>query len=162
MSLTENKKLFQIILGVAVIMIAVLVFSVFTVLRNDKNEQPVSPNTVVPPSKNITLTPSVSEIKKEIINNPLSNNKGDLMLYKTDNFYIEYITAPDVFFVKINKDPQKSKQEAQQWFLGRGLKQEDLCTISVRFVLANFEIRRESPDFSSLPDGCTGEPITKP
>ena len=170
MNLTENKRLFQL-LTIAIVLIifvilAMVIFSLFG-RRKPVTSPPkasIAPNIVIPPqTKPEDLQPDVIEIRKKIIASQIDNRGGDILLFQADSFVIEYIPAPDVFFVTIDKDPaSEAKQQAQKWFLDFGLQQNDLCDLPVRFILDNFEIRKTNPTFTSLPDGCTGEPLKKP
>lgn len=164
MTLTQNRKLFQIIIGVSALIILVLFFSIFTVLKQNEEEssQQIAPNKIVPPQKNVELREDTLTLKNKLILSPIERKGGDLLIYKSEDYYIEYITTPDVFFVKIDRNALQSKLAAQNWFIDQGFKQEDLCTISVRFVLTNLEVRKEDPNFTSLPDGCTGQTLSKP
>lgn len=125
---------------------------------------PIAPNTIVPPQKEPQELPkTIQEIRKTILSKQIEDRSGDIILFENENYQIAYIPAPNVFFVTIYKDPATQfKQEAQNWFKDFGFKQEDLCDLPVRFVLGNFEIRKTNPTFTSLPDGCTGQPATKP
>lgn len=132
--------------------------------ENTKPNQSLAPNTIAPPQiKSTDLPTAIQEIRKSIIANPISDNNGDLLIYEEGGFQIEYITSPDIFFVKINKDPaNENKQKAQNWFKEKGLKQEDLCNLSVRFLLTTLEIRQANPNFNTLPDNCDAPLLKKP
>lgn len=164
MTLNANKKVFQIIVITSALFIVVLVITIIItiVTGNKKGPSNIAPNKIVPPQANPVVPQAVGDIKAQIIKSALQNRNGDYLLYKTDNFTIQYISAPNVFFVEIAKDAQKSKEQGQKWFLDKGLKPEDLCSLSVRFVLTTKEVRQEVKDFSSLPEGCSGSPISKP
>jgi len=170
MNLTENKRQLQILtIGAALVVFIILVVVVISLVGRKKPvtsppKPSIAPNVVIPPqTKPEDLQPDVIEIRKKIIASQIGNRSGDILLYQADSYIIEYIPAPDVFFVTINKDPApEAKQQAQEWFLDFGLQQSDLCDLPVRFILDNFEIRKTNPTFTSLPDGCTGEPLKKP
>lgn len=112
---------------------------------------------VIPPKEEVgKLSAEVKEIRRKIISGYIANQGGDLLLYKTDSFEIEYIPPGDIFFVKIYQDPAaEAKKQAQNWFTGFGLKQEDLCGLPVRFFLSSFELKKTNPNFNILPDGCS-------
>lgn len=163
MTLTQNKKIFQVIIGVvALIIVVILISIIFALSSSKKADQKTISYAIVPPQKDVVLSTNIQELKKNLIASPIKNDNDDLLLYKDTNFYIEYITSPDVFFVKITSNTKSSKQDAQKWFTSKGFKQEDLCLISVRFMLTTTDLRKENPNFSSLPDGCSGQPIKKP
>ncbi len=163
MTLTKNRKIFQIAIGTVVLIVLVILISIIFALRSSKKDETskIAPNKIVPPQTSQPITQSVQSLIDKLIASPLKNTNGDLLLYESNNFYIEYITSAKVFFVKIKRDPDKSKRESQKWFISKGFKQEDLCTISVRYILTNLDLRKENPTFSSLPDGCAGEPLSK-
>lgn len=124
---------------------------------------PIASNKIVPPQvAPENLPKEIKNLKSKLIALTIRNNNGDLLIYQSQNFYIEYISSPQVFFVKILKDVNKSKLDAQNWFIGQGAKQEDLCTLPVRFFLATTQARKENLNFSSLPDGCSGQILTNP
>lgn len=170
MNLTETKPKARIILiGIAIFIVIILVIAIFSLFKREKAPQPspspqIAPNKIVPPTKKPEeLAQTVQEIRKEIIASEIANRKGDIILFDSTNYEIAFIPPMEVFFVTIYKDPAEGfKKEAQDWFKNFDLKQEDLCDLSVRFVLGNFEIRKTNPSFTSLPDGCTGQPLTKP
>ncbi len=172
MNLTELKpkaRLFFIVIIIFIVIILIIVVISSFTKKESKETQPspsIAPNVILPPQiEPEKLPPSVQEIRQQIINSFIRNEAGDLLLFEHENkaYRIEYIPAPDVFFVKIFNDPAiQFKQESQNWFKDFGLKQEDLCDLPVRFVLGNFEIRKTNPAFTSLPDGCTGQPQNKP
>lgn len=170
MTLTESGwKLRTLVVAVAALFLVIAIIVIFTLVnRKSKpslSPQPlIAPNVIIPPQKKPEdLSSSVQEIRKKIIASQIANVGGDILLYKTAAFKIEYVPTPNIFFVTVNKDPAtEAKASAQKWFLDFGLKQEDLCDLPVRFVLGNFEIRKTNPTFTSLPDGCTGEPLKKP
>lgn len=162
-SLTENKRLFRLLLSSSVvagiIVLVVVAFSVFNLTRKKGPSQaqpPIAPNIIVPPKVNPeTLPAGIKAIRQKIISSQIGENHGDILLYQTDTYQIEYIPTPNVFFVTINADPApQAKNETQQWFLSFGLEQEDLCNLPVRFILGNLDVRKTNPEFTSLPDGC--------
>lgn len=174
MNLTQIKTKFYLFIIAIVIIIGIVIVASILSLKSKKEipEPPlqttasptIAPNIIIPPAKDTqTLSPTTQDIRKQIINGYLVDENGDLLLYKTDALRIEYIPSPDVFFVKIYKDPATTyKKQAQNWFLAFGLNQTDLCNLPVRFILSNSTVRKTNPQFHSLPDGCTGTPLTKP
>lgn len=93
---------------------------------------------------------------KAIILSSIGNKSG--VVYKSQNFTIEYIKSPDVFQVTIlNTNVSLAKQEAVSWFKSQGLSQEGICSLPVMFILdwnmAN-KLRGTNTQFSPLPDGC--------
>lgn len=162
MNLYQNQKKLQIIVGACLFFVIAMAIGVLFSLNIGK-KTPLAPNKIVPPQiAPENLPKEVKDLKSKLIASPIKNNNGDLLIYQSQNFYIEYITSPQVFFVKILKDVDKSKILAQNWLKGQGAKQEDLCTLPVRFFLATTEARQENLNFSSLPDGCTGQLLTNP
>lgn len=125
-------------------------------IKTSQTLGPIPTFRVVPPKVDPETLPSdIKEIRKKIIASPLTSDRGVLILFKSENYVIRYITAPDDFYVTIFKDPAPVyKKEAQNWFLAFGLKQSDLCDLPVRFILGTREVRSSNPGFSSLPDGC--------
>lgn len=169
MNLTETKWKFQtLIVLVTAFLFVIAIVVVFTMVNRKRQITPspqpsIAPNVIIPPeTKSENLPSDVQETRKKIIATQIENRQGDILLYKAGSFIIEYVPTPDIFFVTINNDPvTEAKQQAQKWFLDFGLAQSDLCDLPVRFVLGNFEIRKTNPTFTSLPDGCTGEPLKK-
>lgn len=162
MNLYQNQKKLQIIVGACLFFVLAMVIGVLFSLNTGK-KTPLAPNKIVPPQvAPESLPKEVKDLKAKLIGKTIKNNNGDLLIYQSQNFYIEYISSPQVFFVKILKDAEKSKLEAQNWFKEQGAKQEDLCTLPVRFFLSTIEVRKENLKFSSLPEGCTGQPVTNP
>lgn len=159
MTLSQNRKLFQIaIASVTLFIVLVLAIPVaLNLLSKDGKDATISG--IVPPAKTALPGP-IQNIKQQIINSALQNKNGDLLLFETEDFAIEYISTPNVFFVTIRDNPEKSRDLSQKWFIEKGLGQEDLCDFSVRFRY----IRKpgEKASFSSLPDGCSGQPLSKP
>ena len=102
------------------------------------------------------LPKNVQDIRQEIIDSYRVDNNGDLLLYRTTNYEIEYITGFDFFFVNITfGDPEVSKTDAENWFKDFGLAQEDLCDLPVRFLIREPVIYDANPGFSTLPNGCS-------
>jgi len=176
MNLTQYKSKFQLLFAGAVVIILILVIaSAFSLLGGKKTEEEIplktsapqssprqtaptlAPNIIVPPQKSPESLPDdVKTTREKIIASQIANEQGDLLLYQSETYSIEYIPSPNVFFVKILKDPaQTAKKNAQSWFLNFGLAQSDLCDLPVRFILSTRELRETNPNFTSLPDGCT-------
>lgn len=158
MNLNQNKKLLRVLIastGLFLILVFVIPIGINYFSKENKQEKVGG---IVPPSKT-TLPEPIEALKQAIIRSALKNTNGDLLLHETENYKIEYITAPNIFFVTIRNNTEDSRDESQKWFRDKGLKQEDLCDFSVRFRY----IRKpgEKANFSSLPDGCTGEPLSK-
>lgn len=154
MNLYQNQKKLQIIVIAGIFFFIAMAIGILFSLNTVKKE-PLAPNKIVPPQiAPESLPKEIKDLKTKLITKPIKNNLGDLLIYQSQNFYIEYITSPQVFFVSIIKDVDKSKILAQDWFKGQGAKQEELCTLPVRFVLSTKEARKENLKFSSLPDGC--------
>lgn len=163
MNLTKSKKPLLILLIASTFLIGALLILILYSYKNRQRLEPqptpvppIAENIIVPPTVNPeTLPQDVKAIRQKIIASAVKDNRGDLLLYQTSSFKIEFIKTPNVFFVTIANDPAESaKREAEAWFISFGLKQQDLCDLPVRFVLGNFEIRRTNPSFTSLPDGC--------
>lgn len=172
MNLTQVKsKFYLVIIAFVIIVVVVGLISIISFKNNSGSQNPspqtapsIAPNVIVPPKKKPTDLPSdIQEIRKKIIASQIGKTGGDILLYKTASFVIEYIPTPDIFFVTISKDPAlDAKQQAQKWFLDFGLQQNNLCDLPVRFILGNLQIRKTNPNFTSLPDGCSTSSTTKP
>ncbi len=162
MNLPQNQKTFQVIIIAVVFFLLAMIFGIF-LTQTGKSTKPAATNKIVPPQVSpASLPKETKDLKSKLISKPLKNNKGDLLLYESTNFYVEYITSPQVFFVKIAKDVNNSKKQATEWFIAQGATGQDMCNLPVRFILSTLEARQEDPKFTSLPDGCTGQPISKP
>lgn len=162
MNLYNNQKKLQILVLAFVFFVIAMTIGILFSLNTGKKE-PLAPNKIAPPQvAPESLPKEVKDLKSKLVGKTIKNNNGDLLLYQSQNFYIEYITSPQVFFVTILRDVDKSKIQAQNWFKGQGAKPEDLCNLPVRFVLGSIEARKENLKFSSLPEGCTGQPATNP
>lgn len=163
MNLYNNQKKLQIIVGACLFFVIAMAIGILFSLNTGKKAAPIAPNKIVPPQVTPESLPKeVKDLKSKLIGKTIKNNNGDLLLYQSQNFYIEYITSPQVFFVTILREVDKSKIQAQEWFKEQGAKPEDLCNLPVRFVLGSIEARKENLNFSSLPDGCSNQPLTNP
>lgn len=104
------------------------------------------------------LTPDVQKIKEELIQpqNILENNNGDLLLVKTNDYLIQYITSPDIFIVTLLKEPvEENRKIAEKWFLDKGFSQENLCNLGLHFILhSSLTQEYKAKGFSSRPSGC--------
>ena len=158
MQLTDFKNKFsKYSLIICIILVLFLVLAGTIIFRRNAtnksgNSQPVK---VIPSKQDIANLPSdTKKIRQKILEGKEIIKGKDLTLYKDDNYEIEYVPTPDIFFVKILRDPvQIYKNQAQDWFINFGLKQTDLCTFPVRFFL-DFKLKKTNPNFSALPDGC--------
>lgn len=109
-----------------------------------------------PDKKPEELPKGVQDIRQEIIDGYRIDRNGDLLLYRTTHYEIEYITGFDFFFVNINLgDPEAAKTDAENWFKDFGLAQEDLCDLPVRFLIREPALYDANPGFSTLPNGCS-------
>jgi len=85
--------------------------------------------------KSKELSAEAKNLKREIINDPISTNKGDILLHETDGFSIEYISFPDLFFANLEEEPvEKYQKEVESWFLQKGFKKDDLCGLGINFI----------------------------
>src|SRR3990167_3465916 len=172
MNLTElRKKSPFLITGIIIVSVLLLIIIILSfkkrAVQPSSSPSPspsIATNFIIPSKiKPEQLPDDIKEIRKKVIASQIADNHGDILLRKTDTFIIEYIPSPDLFIVTIKKDPaEEAKKQAQEWFLNFGLKQQDLCNLPVSFILWTFDLRRTNPDFTSLPDGCTGTPTQKP
>ena len=167
LTLLRSKVKF-IILGAAVILIIIAAIIISTFGKKDatpRNQTSTStePNAIAPPqTKSENLSEDIKVVRKKIIDSQIANRNGDIILYESENYQIEYIPTPDVFFVRIFRDPASIyKKEAQEWFLKFGLKQQELCSLPVRFLLTSFELRKSNSSFTSLPDNCDAPTLKK-
>lgn len=155
----QNKIRFFLIIVGAIIIFAIT-FGVLSLLNRPKNTTPpqpsIKPEVLIPSKSEIEKQPDeIKRIREKIVTSPLANENGDLVLYKEESYRIVYVPPVEIFFAQILKDPAKSaKKQAQDWFIKFGLKQSDLCTLPVRFLLYNPDIKKTNPNFSLLPDGC--------
>jgi len=102
------------------------------------------------------LPADVQTIRQRIIDGYRIDRNGDLLLYQTTAYEIEYITGFDFFFVNITGgDPDAIKLDAEAWFWGYDLRQEELCDLPVRFIIRNSLLREAYPAFTTLPTGCS-------
>lgn len=102
------------------------------------------------------LEPVVQDIRKKIIEGYRIDRNGDLLLYQTTAYEIEYITGFDFFFVNIFAgNPDAIKRDAENWFIGHNLTLEDLCDLPVRFLIRKPVLRDANPGFTTLPTGCS-------
>ncbi len=174
MNLTEIRSKYGLLLIIGgTIVIALTAASLFYIYRPKPKTQKApasqtetqqetipSPSTgklnkVVAPPQNQTVPPDLQQIQQKILNNPIANVNGDIILKTTDSYEVKYVPGPNVFFITIFKNPADSfKKEAQNWFLTFGLQQKDLCNLPIRFLIRDFKLRGQNPNFSSTPDGC--------
>ena len=177
MNLTELRKKSPILFGVVALIVVILFIVIISAFFNrpkpipstgpspeTASKEDIAPNIIIPPKIGPEqLSPETKEIREKVVASKIADNHGDILLHKTGSFIIEYIPSPDLFIVTIKKDPAgEAKEQAQEWFLNFGLKQQDLCNLPVSFILWTFDLRRTNPDFTSLPDGCTGTPTQIP
>ena len=167
LTLLRSKVKF-IILGAAVILIIIAAIIISTFGKKDatpRNQTSTStePNAIAPPqTKSENLSEDIKVVRKKIIDSQIANRNGDIILYESENYQIEYIPTPDVFFVRIFRDPASIyKKESQEWFIKFGLKQQELCDLPVRFLLTSFELRKSNSSFTSLPDNCDAPTLKK-
>lgn len=166
MNLSQNQNNFKIALIVGVIIVVLIIAITIAAGVGKKpgtNDFPnaaissptVNPQKLIPPTQNRPPVPAtVQQIKQQLIANPISDN-GDKLLYTANTFRILYVPTPDIFFVQITSGQANAvRQDAQKWFLDKGLTQKDLCNFPVRFVIFNPELKKTAPDFNFLPDGC--------
>ena len=108
-----------------------------------------------PDQKPEDLPADVQQIRQQLIDNHRIDHNGDLLLYRTTAYEIEYITGFDFFFVNITRgNPDEMKLDAEKWFLEQGLAQEDLCDLPVRFLIREPALYDAFPGFTTLPNGC--------
>lgn len=100
------------------------------------------------------ISKNATQIKTEIIQKKIGENRGTLLISEQSNYKIEYVPTPDVFLVTIMATPlDDSKREAEEWFTQRGLKTSDLCDFPVRFSLG-IKDRTSVKSFDPFPSGC--------
>ena len=124
------------------------------------NNQPTQKYTeVIPPLEGRpSPTKNAQDIKKVIIASKISEQNGTLIVYKTSSYIVTYVPTPDIFFVNILKIPfDTNKNQAEKWFLNFGLKQEELCTLPVRFSVGFQAPMKEKLSYNPFPNGCTSK-----
>lgn len=161
MNLTKLKNLLAFYAKPLGLILLVLLITAAAFLLNKPGKEPQQQDTqvkIIPEKKETEKLPTdIKEIRQKIITSQIKNEGGDQVLFEDEAIEIEYVPTTDIFFVKIFKEPvQDYKQQAQNWFIKFGLKQPDLCTLPVRFFI-DFELKKSSPNFDNLPDGCTLE-----
>jgi len=86
--------------------------------------------------KTIDLDSDAKKTKSDLVKDPISNNRGDLLIKKTDNYLVEYTRLTDLFFVTILKEPvEKYQKESEAWFKSQGFKKDELCGLGINFTL---------------------------
>src|SRR3989344_5076229 len=157
-NLTQFREKFPILLIPVLVITIIFVVLLFGYRSQNKKQEPVNNNSikVVPQKSEIEKLPTdIKEIRRKIIESKIEEKDGVIFLFQSDSIVIRYVTTPDIFLVTVFKEPVADfKREAQNWFKAHGLKQENLCTLPVRFFLANLELKKANPDFSNFPDGC--------
>lgn len=160
---TNNRKL---IIGAIAVAVVILLAIVISSSRGQKPQPETAGqsvpqtntgqiNVVPPPQASPKPEKTVEDIKQQIIQSPIRDDNGDLILYEENAYEIKYVPAPDVFFVTIKQTPaQTYKEEAEEWFKSFGLTEKDLCALPIRFLLQDLRLRQQNPDFSSLPTDC--------
>lgn len=158
MNLSQLKKtLPRYFIPLALILLVISIFVIYILIKQgskDSNVRTQSTKVIPPKEERANLPLEIQKIRQNIIDAKILEKNGDLLLFKNDAIEIEYIPSPDIFFVKILKEPpQTYKKQAQDWFLKFGPNQSDLCSLPVRFIL-DFSLKKTNPNFSPLPDGC--------
>lgn len=151
-----------LLIGIPVlIMVVVLATLALSPGKQKTKEQPtvqpsLTPEKIIPPKSVTQQQPQrVKDIKQAIIAKPIRNQAGDLILKDSSNLTISFVPKLDIFFVTIKAEPvEELREEAHQWFLNFGLKNEDLCGLPVRFLLYTPTLKNAHPDFGILPNGC--------
>ncbi len=165
LNLNELQPKIKLLLLISLPILVIIVVLAITALRPGKKpvgEQPtakpsLTPEKVIPPKSVTQQQPQrVKDIKQEIIAKPIRNQGGDLILNESSALTISYVPKLEIFFVSIKTEPVDNlREEAHQWFLNFGLKNEDLCGLPVRLTLYYPTLKNAHPDFGILPDGCT-------
>jgi len=159
------QQLKPIVIAIIVIFVAIA-FGLFILIwiqpgkskNNHINNQSTQKYTeVIPPLEGRpSPTKNAQDIKKEIIASKISDQTGTLIIYKTSSYIVTYVPTPDIFFVNILQKPfDANKNQAEKWFLNFGLKQEDLCTLPVRFSVGFQASIKEKSSYNPFPAGCT-------
>lgn len=157
----QKKIWIPIIFGVVIIITAFIILIALSSnqkqISNPSNPQ-VTPQNQQPILKPIEtrsqLPANIQAIKKQIIDAKIGTDNGDIVLYKSADFKIEYIPTPDFFLVTIFKEPQSvNKKSAEDWFLKKGLSRSDLCNLPVRFS-NNLPNAQSQTNFNPFPQGC--------
>ena len=159
-NLNENKKKLQFaIIGAILIIAAVLIIPTFFFKKQkpmaSASPSPITVQKLVPTKQESQNIPAnIKAIKQKIVDSKEGEDNGDIIIKKTEAFKVIYLPARESFLVFITKDPaDKSKSNAEKFFTSFGLKQTDLCTLPVRFVI-DFSLKAKNPAFNPLPNGC--------
>lgn len=165
LNLNELQPKIKLILLIGIpVLITVIVLAILALNpgKQKAKEQPtaqpsLTPEKVIPPKSVTQQQPQrVKDIKQEIISKPIRNQGGDLILKESSALTISYVPKLEIFFVAIKAEPVDNlREEAHQWFLNFGLKNEDLCQLPVRFLLYNPTLKKAHSDFKILPNGCS-------
>lgn len=120
--------------GIFLITIVVIVVGLVYFLQIPEKLNLIKPR---PSSTPLNAEPYLADdaikIKEEITKT--DKKVGDVLLADNDKFKINYLISNDQFSVIIQEDPfVDNKKEAEQWFLGKGFKQADLCLFRIYFV----------------------------
>jgi len=154
----------KLILAVPVLVVLFVVFTLVAIFTSGKKtpapsaipQSSINPQVLIPPKQTTeTKTQDIKQIRDKIIASQIAQDKGDIILFTSPAYRIIYVPTPDIFFVMITKDPQTSRDASQKWFLDFGLNQDNLCTLPVRFVINDFQLKKQFPDFNPLPDNCS-------
>lgn len=155
LNLNQNKKKLQILVISIVVLLAG--FFIIPILLISKNQKPnLTVEKLIPPQQEIDKIKTESkDIKQKIIDSKEKEINGDFIIKETEKYKIVYPPTLKIFFVTIKAEPvNSSKEEAQKFFRDFGLSQNDLCSLPVRFSIADYTIKNRNKNFNLLPDNC--------
>jgi len=161
LNLTKTKQKLKFIIPVILLLVVALAISTGLYLKSKSPKpgkpQETQPKFVIPSlSTRQQLPNNIQAIKKQIIESQIANERGNIVLYTSNEYKIIYVPTPDFFLATILKEPLETyKLEAQNWFYKFGLKQTDLCNLPLRFGLDSTDFSKTHPDFSPFPEGCS-------
>ena len=162
----KNKYLKPGIIILVAVIVIIIVFLVFAL--KPKPKSPAPPQTNLPEtvgnlegepvipfiSEREKPTENVETIKKEILNRKIGEDKGTIILFRTEAYIIEYIPTPDLFLVTILSTPvEQNKTVAENWFKDFGLTENEICALPVRFSLGITD-PNYNEKFNPFPSGC--------
>lgn len=162
----RRYKIFLILLGILLLFVVGLSFQKL-VLERGANDTPVD---IVPQDNSPVLyNAKKSEQLEHIFRTRPSLSADDKFakdkliqqpnpLYETEEYYIEYLSAPDEFMVELKtKEIGKAKEEVEAWFMVQGFTSDGICKLPVVFYL-NYDVaeslRGVDMEFDPLPLGC--------
>ncbi len=163
-NLLQNKF---IVGGSILILVLAATFLTYTIFFQEKNSAEPSAVTSTTPDvrynkesndkmlKILDERPSLSG-KDKAIRDKITTDPNPLA--QTSEYTIEYIPTPDQFQVEIlTVNINQAKENATDWFLGKGLSHDSICNLPLTFYLnsqVKENLRGSNIEFNPLPIGC--------